>query len=311
MPIHPVAQQLLDEAKASDRPNSHLLPIEVARVNFEAAFGALRVEEIHAVEDLVAPTADGEVPVRLYTPIDAGRELPLVVYFHGGGWQMGSIASHDGICRAIGNASGVAVLSVEYRRPPENTFPAAPEDCYAALAWAVDHAARLGIDGTRVAVAGDSAGANLAAAVALMARDRGGPRLSCQALIYPATTFDVDLGFDLGFEGYVLYRDELLWHRNAYFAKESDASTPYASPLIADLTDLPPTLVLTAEYDPIHAQGELYAESLQRAGVEVLFRRYDGMIHGFAQFPALFEQAGEAVEQVARFVDDHLRRGRA
>jgi acetyl esterase len=173
----------------------------------------------------------------------------------------------------------------------------------------VAHAGSLGIDPRRVALAGDSAGGNLAAAVALRARDRGGPVLAGQLLLYPATTFDLELGFDPEFEGMVLFRDELQWHKNAYFTGADDASSPEAAPLHADLAGLPPTLVITAEYDPIRPQGELFAAGLADAGVAVRHRCYPGMVHGFAQFPTLFDEAGEAVEEAAAFLRGRLADG--
>ncbi|KRB78464.1 hypothetical protein ASE01_04155 [Nocardioides sp. Root190] len=303
MPLHPTARQLLDESASSDQPNSHLLPIEVARENFERLFAALPVEAIASVEDHLAVSGDHEIPVRLYRPQVDGL-LPILVYLHGGGWQMGSIDSHDGLCRAIANAAGCAVLSVAYRRPPEFKFPVAPHDCYSALTWAVAHADELRVDGSRIAVAGDSAGGNLAAAVSLLARDDDGPRLACQALIYPATTFDLERGFDLDLEGYVLFRDEVQWHKDAYFVTPEDAASDYASPLDADLAGLPPTLVITAGYDPLAASGTALVDRLEAHGVLTGHQHFEGMIHGFIQFPQLFDDASTAVSGIA----DHLRR---
>ncbi|WP_456695689.1 alpha/beta hydrolase [Aeromicrobium sp. P5_D10] len=305
MPMHPVAQQLMDDAVASDQPNCHLLPLDVARANFETNFAALPVEEVHKVFDLVAEASDIGVPLRVYRPSDAGV-LPVVVYIHGGGWQMGSIDSHEGICRALANSTGAAVVSIGYRRPPESPFPAAPMDCFAALLWVAENASRLGMDPERIALAGDSAGGNLAAAVTLLSRDGEGPKIACQILIYPATTFDLDLGFDTEFEGVVLMRDEIEWHRGAYFDDPADAESPLASPLGATLHNLPPALVITAEYDPLHRQGELYHEALIAARVNSTLRPFDGMIHGFAQFPTLFEDAGVAISEISSFVAKHL-----
>lgn len=305
MPLHPVARRLLEEASASDRPNSHLLPISEARENFEATFAALPVDEVWSVRDLVADTEAGAVPLRLYRPDDSPL-LPLVVYVHGGGWQMGSIASHDGIARAIANASGAAVVSVEYRRPPEHAFPAAPEDCVAALRWVAENADALGLDAERIAVAGDSAGGNLSLAVSLLARERGEPDLRALGLLYPATTFDFEVGFDMEHEGRILFKDEVKWHKDAYFAEPGDAVSPLASPLEADLRGLPPTFVITAEYDPLHGQGELLVDRLESAGVSVDHLPFPGMIHGFAQFPMLFAEADTAVAQLGVFLRRHL-----
>jgi acetyl esterase len=307
MPLHPAAQQLLDDAAASEQPNSHLLPIAEARQNFEKVFASAPAEDVATVQDLNATTTDGQLPVRLYkATTTTGATTPLVYFIHGGGWQMGSISSHDGICRAIANATGYIVLSVGYRQPPEHKYPAAPHDCYDALVWAVTNAATLGIDPSRVAVAGDSAGGNLAAAVALQARDKNGPRIACQVLIYPATTFDLDKGFNDEFEGYVLFRDEIQWHKDAYFNDAEDAVSGYASPLNADLTGLPPTFVLTAEYDPLGIAGDALADKLLAEGVKTDRRQYDGMIHGFVQFPDLFDAANEAVTDVAEYLRAHL-----
>lgn len=305
MPMHPTARKMMDDAASSDEPNCHLLPLELARANFEANFATLPVDEIEEVLDLVAHGPDVEIPLRLYRPHE-GRNLPVIVFIHGGGWQMGSIDSHDGICRALANGTEAAVFSVGYRRPPESTFPTAPLDCFAALSWIVENADELGVDPRRLALAGDSAGGNLAAAVALLSRDDEGLVISCQALIYPATTFDLDLGFDMEFEGIVLEHDEILWHRNAYFEDDSDIESPLASPLGADLRDMPSTLVITAEYDPLHRQGELFHDALLAAGVDSTWRRFDGMIHGFAQFPIQFEDADEAIAEVSRYITKHL-----
>ncbi len=309
MPIHPVAQQLLDDAASSDQPNSHLLPIEVARANFERLFATLPIEVVASVEDHLAVSGEDQIPVRLYRPQADGR-LPVLVYLHGGGWQMGSIDSHDGLCRAIANAAGCAVISVGYRRPPEFKFPVAPHDCYAALTWAVAHAEELQIDASRIAVAGDSAGGNLAAATSLLARDDDGPQFACQVLIYPATTFDLDRGFDLDLEGYVLFRDEVQWHKDAYFLTPEDAVSAYASPLDADLTALPPTLVITAGYDPLAASATALVGRLEKQGVPTEHRHFEEMIHGFIQFPQLFDDASVAVSVVANHLRRHLGDGR-
>ncbi|MGP3533435.1 alpha/beta hydrolase [Microbacterium sp. RD1] len=306
MPLHPVAADLLRQSAESGRPNAHLLPIEQARENFEATFAALPVEPIAQIEDLSIPAGSHDIPARRYVPATAQPGAPLVVYLHGGGWQMGSLDSHDGICRALANRTGMTFLSVEYRRPPEHPFPAAPDDCYTAWEWAAAASGRLGTDPTRVAIAGDSAGGNLAAAVTLRARDSGGPAPAAQVLLYPATTFDLERGFDLAYEGVMLYRDEVQWHKEAYFTDPEHAVDAQAAPLDADLTGLPPALIITAEYDPIRPQGELYAAKLAAAGVEVQQSTYAGMVHGFAQFPMLFDEAAHAVDEIAAFLRGRL-----
>jgi acetyl esterase len=308
MTLHPGAKKLLEDASASDQPNSHLLPIERARENFEALFGSLpRQQEIAGVRDLSVPVSDGAtVSGRLYNPALNGR-LPLIVFFHGGGFQMGSLDSHDELSRAVANAAGASVLSVAYRRPPEAKFPTAPRDCFDAVSWAVANEEVLGVDGTRLALAGDSAGGNLAAAVALLARDEDGPAVSAVGLFYPATTWDLNIGFNMDYEGWVLFRDEVLWHKDAYFVDQhADSHSPYAAPLGADLSGFPPTCLVTAKYDPLGRMGDLFAQALKAAGVKTDYTQYDGMIHGFAQFPTIFDDASSAIEQVSMFIADHL-----
>ena len=295
--LHPQAAELLAAAAQSDRPNAHLLPVEEARRNFDADFAAVGPgEDVDEVADLSIALDGGEVPARVYRP-GAGRR-PAVAYFHGGGWLLGSIESHDAVCRALANASGAVVISVGYRRGPEHRFPAAVEDCYAATRWVVDRAEELDVDPTRLAVAGDSAGGNLATAVALLARERKEPAIAFQLLVYPVTTTDLEKGFDLAYEGFFLYRDELQWHQDNYLSSPEDGGSPLVSPLdTADLHGLPPAMVITAQCDPLHAQGELYASALAAAGVPVQHRHYRGMVHGFFQLPSLFDDGRDAVQR--------------
>ena len=212
MPLDPVARTLLDEVAASGRPNAHLLPVTEARANFEALFAGLRPgEPVSAVADHAIPVDGAAIPARSYRPqiAAAGEPLALVVYFHGGGWLLGSVESHDTVCRALANASGAVVLNVGYRLAPEARFPAAADDALAATRWAHANAALLGADPARLAVAGDSAGGNLAAVVCQDLRTAGEPIVRFQLLIYPVTTADLSDGFDMAYEGYFLYRDEM------------------------------------------------------------------------------------------------------
>jgi acetyl esterase len=209
---------------------------------------------------------------------------------------LGSVEAYDIICRALANASGAIVVSVGYRLAPEHRFPTAVEDAYNAMRWIAENATELGADRHRIAVAGDSAGGNLAAIVALEAHDLTQPRLSFQLLVYPVTTCDLDRGFDMTYEGYFLYRDELQWHQDNYLSSPEQARDWRVSPLQApDHSDLPPAFVITAECDPLHWQGELYAERLRAAGVEVELREYPGMIHGFFGLDMVFDQAADAM----------------
>lgn len=293
MPIDPIAQKMLDDAKASGRPNAHLLPVPTARENFENTFAALAKPDVHRVIDVTVGTRDGAgIPGRLYLPTDAA-DLPLTVYYHGGGWLLGSIDSHDVATRLLANASGSAVLSVGYRRGPESRFPTAVNDAVDALAWARSEA--LGIDGTRLAVAGDSAGGNLAAAVALHARDTGEPALRHQLLVYPVTTTDLDRGMDPAYDGVMLERDELQWHQDNYLPGPDAATDPRVNVLDADLTGLPDTTIILAECDPIRPQGELYERALRAAGVTVQSHLTPGMVHGFFGLDEVFPTATGAM----------------
>jgi acetyl esterase len=296
MPIDPIAQKMLDDTKASGRPNAHLLPVATARQNFEDTFGALSKPPIHRVMDVEIPTRDGEsIPGRLYLPGDESAVLPLTVYFHGGGWLLGSIDSHDVTARMLANASGSAVLSVGYRRGPEARFPTAVDDAIDALQWAASPAAGLGVDTAHVAVAGDSAGGNLAGAVALHARDNGGPGLRHQLLVYPVTTTDLERGMDPQYDGVMLERDELQWHQDNYLPSPEAATDPRVDILGADLSGLPDTTVILAECDPIRPQGEQYAKALEAAGVPTMSHLTPGMVHGFFGLDEVFPSATEAM----------------
>jgi acetyl esterase/lipase len=296
MPIDPIAQKMLDDAKASGRPNAHLLPVETARENFENTFAALEKPPVHRVVDIDIPTRDGEtIPGRLYLPADEGAVLPLTVYFHGGGWLLGSVDSHDAAARLLANASGSAVLSVGYRRGPDFRFPTAVNDAIDALVWSADPASGLGIDHNNIAVAGDSAGGNLAAAAALYARDAGAPALRHQLLVYPVTTTDLERGMDPEYDGVMLERDELLWHQDNYLASPADKDDPRVNILDADLTGLPEATVILAECDPIRPQGERYAAALEAAGVPVQSHVTDGMVHGFFGLDEVFPTATAAM----------------
>ncbi len=297
MPLDPVARKLLDDVELSGRLNAHLLPIAEARANFEALFAGLGPgEPVDSVTEHVIAVAGGSIPARSYRPAGAGEELrPLVVYFHGGGWLLGSIDSHDTICRSLANASGAVVLNVGYRCAPEARFPAAADDALAATRWAHAHAALLGADAGRLAVAGDSAGGNLAAVVCQDLRDAGEPIVRFQLLVYPVTTADLATGYDMAYEGYFLYRDEMLWHQEHYLSAPADASSPRVSPVLGDAAGLPPAFIQAAECDPLHPQAEAYRDLLASAGVPVAFRRYEGMIHGYFGLDSVFDVAGEAM----------------
>ncbi len=241
-------------------------------------------EQLADVSDRKVPGPAGDIPVRVYRPdTGSGAAQPAVVYIHGGGWVIGDIEVADKPCRALANATGATVVSVGYRKGPEHRFPAAPDDCYAATSWVAANAAELGIDPSRIAVAGDSAGGNLAAVVTQMAKERGGPALCYQLLIYPAT----DAGGEYGSrvengEGYLLTKSAMDWFYGHYLNSPSDVENPLVSPLrAADLSGLPPATVITCGFDPLRDEGDAYAEKLAAAGVPVDHQTNPSMIHGF------------------------------
>jgi acetyl esterase len=288
MPLDPQAEALLRQFSDMGFPGFAALGVEQAR----ALFGEMERppgEPVATVEDRVVPGPAGDVPVRLYRP-DVRPAPPLVVYFHGGGWTIGSVDGHDPVCRALANRAGSAVLSVEYRLGPEHRFPAAVDDAWAATTWAADHAAELGADPERLVVAGDSAGGNLAAVVALRARDEGGPRIAFQYLIYPSTDMRSDdwPSYRENGEGYFLELRDMEWFGGNYLASPADVEDWRASPAAAEShAGLPPALIQTAEFDPLRDQGEAYGALLRAAGVPARVTRYAGMIHGFVSLEAL------------------------
>ena len=303
MPLDPQAQFVLDAMAATGAVLSPDLTPEELRAGMDAGRAAVEVEEVGAVEDRTIPGPDGApLPVRIYTPADGAGDAPrpVVVFFHGGGWVIGSIDSHDATVRQMVNRTGMVWVSVDYRLAPEHPFPAGLHDCYAAVEWAVAEAASFGGDPSRLAVAGDSAGGNLAAAVALLARDRSGPAIGFQLLVYPCCDLDPDRWPSMreNAEGYLLSRAMMDWFTGHTFADEH-RTDPYAAPVHAtDLSGLPPALVVTAEYDPLRDEGEHYGNLLQAAGVPCTVTRYDGMIHGFFGM-AVLDKARAAQEQAA------------
>lgn len=293
--LTPEIQALLDDLNAAPGPPPHEIPVADARAahSQEAARLCGPGEPVAEVRELRVPAADGEVPVRTFRP-DGDGALPVVVYLHGGGWMMGTLDSYDSLLRALANASGAIVAGVDYRLAPEHRYPAALDDALAAIRWVAAHAEDLGGDGARLAVAGDSAGGNLAA----VAARRLGDLVRFQALIYPVIEPVFDRGSYREFsEGHGLSSASMQRFWRLYL-DGADPAEPDASPLRADLAGLPPAYVLTAEEDVLRDEGEAYAEALRAAGVPTELVRWPGTIHGFFRWLAVTPAAREAVDTV-------------
>ena len=299
MPLDPQAQVVLDQTAALGLPPNHTLSPEEARVNQLARPRAVG-PEVAKVEDRAIPGAGAQVPVRIYTPEGTGP-FPVLSWFHGGGWVLGNLDTADATARHLAVEAGCVVVSVDYRLAPEAKFPIPFDDCYAATEWIAGNASSINADPNKIAVGGDSAGGNLAAAVALKARDQGGPSLALQLLVYPVTARDFSTGsYRENANGYSLTTDSMKWFWDHYLSNNSDAANPYAAPAAAnDLTGLPPALVITAEFDPLRDEGEAYAERLMAAGVATTSSRYDGMMHGFFGMPAVMDKAKQAIAEAS------------
>ena len=302
MPLDPDAEILLEMVRAANRPAFETVGAAEARLLFNAGRKVLAPDPMPVAEtrDLALAGPGGPIPARLYRSA-ATDILPVLVFFHGGGWVVGDIESHDTGCRHLANRAECAVVSVDYRLAPEHKFPAAVEDCFAATIWVADNAAALGVDPGRLAVGGDSAGGNLAAVVSLLARDHGAPRIGYQLLIYPATDAAMQHDSIARFaEGYVLTRATMRWFYEQYLRSPEDAGDWQASPLIAsDLSGLPPAFILTAGYDPLCDEGDAYAARLAASGVAVTYRRFPGQVHGFALNGKIIRAADTALDEAA------------
>ena len=301
MALDPAAVGLLQQLEEAGMPPLNEMSPADARVAAEG-FVALGGpgEEMAEVSERTIPGPHGDIPIRIYRP-EPGESAPCLVYYHGGGWVIGTPDSTDAICRAVAKRAGCVVVSVDYRLSPEHKFPIPLDDCFAATRWVADNAAELGVDPNRIAVGGDSAGGNLAAAVSIRARDEGGPALRMQLLVYPVTNHDFSTpSYAENGEGNLLTTDMMRWFWDHYVNGPEDSANPLCSPLRAeDLSNLPPAFVITAEYDPLRDEGEAYAAALTKAGVSVTHTRYDGMIHAFWQMVAVFPQATVAADQAS------------
>jgi acetyl esterase len=300
--LHPQAKALLQQMAQHNVPPLHTLtPAQARELMKGMAVLSSAPEAVAKVENLTIPGPGGQIPVRIYTPRGDGP-FPILVFFHGGGWVICDLDTHDNLCRSLANRVHCVVVSVDYRLAPEHKFPAAVEDAYAATQWVAHNAHRINGDPARIAVGGDSAGGNLAAVVAMMSRDQDGPSLTYQLLIYPAT--DVSSNNTDSYKnyaaGYFLTKGDGEWFCAHYLNCEEDRLHHRASPLLApDLSGLPPAFVITAEFDVLRDEGESYAKRLKGAGVSVKHKRYKGMIHGFMSMDGLLDQARDGIEEAS------------
>jgi acetyl esterase len=309
MPLHRQCKAFLDMLAASPGPPIEQLPVEDARkMPYHMIDLGGPEEAVARVENRTLPGPAGPVPVRVYRP-SLAPNLPALLFFHGGGFVLCDLETHDRQCRSLANASGCVVIAVDFRLAPEHKFPVPVEDGYAATRYVAEHPTEFGVDPLRIGVAGDSAGANMATVVALMARDRGAPSLKFQLLIYPVVDFwNESPSMEEFGANHFLTREAMYWFRDCYFATTDDARLPYGSPLLADdLRGLPPAMVVTAECDPLRDQGEAYARKLEAAGVPVTFKRYDGMIHPFFNLGGIIDAGRALVKHAAGEIRQALR----
>jgi acetyl esterase len=308
MPLHPEIAKIV--ASLPEPPPG---PIDLAalRAGEESLVPPLEKRlPLHSVEDVTAQTATGGVPVRIYTPVEAAS-YGVLVYFHGGAFFLGSLETHDYVARSLAKETGLKVVSVGYRRAPEAAFPAGLEDCYGVVRWVAENGERLGWDGQTLAVAGDSSGGTFVAAVVAMAHDEEFDHITHQVLFYPSLDLDFDVdrypSLRENAKGYGLETAGLKPFNAFYLESGADAADPRVSPIKrGDLTGLPPALILTAEFDPLRDEGELYGQRLSEAGVDVTVGRYAGANHGFVQNFSWIPDYYRAFEETATFINTHL-----
>ncbi|MEE4145520.1 MAG: alpha/beta hydrolase [Halieaceae bacterium] len=309
MPLDPHSKGLLEALQAQGLKSFEQMSVAEARGAIETFVGLQAAPQ--EVKQIIERTIEGEggpLKLRIYVP-DVDGPLPVLVYYHGGGWVGGSLAVVDEPCRALANRNGVIVVAATYRLAPEARFPAASHDAYTILSWASKNAVEFGGDAARLGVIGDSAGGNLAAVAALMARDRGTPPVKAQILTYPVIQRDGDFASrEENSEGYLLHTAAIAWFWEQYLAQDEDANDPYASPIMAkSLAGLPPALIMTVEFDPARDEGESFGRALEAAGVPVTVRRFDGLIHGVYWTSGAIPRSVELHEAIEDFVGRYLK----
>ncbi|GAA0472842.1 alpha/beta hydrolase [Halococcus dombrowskii] len=305
--LDPQVEQLLDLLNEYDISLSGDVAESRQQLDRMLALAGDDPVDVGRVSDVTIPADGRELPARAYVPAGEGP-FPTVAFFHGGGFVLGSLDGYDNLCRLLAKRSDCLVVSVDYRLAPEHPWPAALEDAYAATNWLASNAERFSGDSDRLAVAGDSAGGNLAATVSLLARERGMPAIDGQILLYPATAYlePMDSRAENA-SGYFLTAEDLLWFLDQYIENELDAHNPLAFPLAArDLTDLPPAFVMTNGFDPLRDEGIAYADRLREAGVAVEHTNYESMIHGFLNMEGIVDRTYDGIDEIAAYLRDEL-----
>ena len=310
MKIDPQVSALLTAIEAAGRPTVDKLPVDFARDIIETGYAQMNcpVKDVFSIENRNIQTSGGDLPIRIYKP--SGKEsLPVLLFIHGGGWVLFQLDAYDSICTHLCAEAACIVVSVDYRRSPEYKFPSALDDCMDAVQWVVDNAQSFGGDPANIIVAGDSAGGNLAASVALRLRNEEGPKIAGQVLIYPVTNYlePPTPSMKEFAEGYSLTYDAMKWFWGHYLENISDAKHPYVSPLKADdLSHLPDALVLVSGFDPLCDEGVDYANRLNEAGCKVTLSRYDDMIHGFLSYLGYIDRANVAITEICSWLQDRF-----
>jgi len=312
MPLDPLVKAFLDQMKAVPGPKMSELPTAAARETFAGLMQMVGPHDVPVgkTENITVPSKDGGIPIRVYSPVAAGGDpMPALVYYHGGGFVIGNVETHDGLCRVMANEGGFRVISVDYRLAPEHKYPAAFDDALAALLWIGQNAAEIGVDAGRIAVGGDSAGGALAAEVAQAAKAKGGLALAAQMLLFPVTQIGEETSSLREFAvGYFLEKETLDWFYASYLPDGADRNDPKISPLRAkDLTGLPPAFVMLGGFDPLHDEGMQYADKLRAAGVKVTVADHTDMVHCFVYLQAVLPQAHEALASAAKAVAAMLK----
>jgi acetyl esterase len=304
MPLDPQIAAVLDAAQKANLPELWQLTPHDARAEYVRRTNRLKADvDIYRFEDRDIDGPGGRIPVRIYTPraLAVTEKLPVLVWYHGGGYVIGDLDTHDWVCRALANEADCIVVAVDYRLAPEHKFPAAVEDCYAALKWVAAKATEFNADAARIAVGGDSAGGNLATVASILARDDGFPGICFQLLVYPVTAPEPETKSHHAFaEGYLLTRKTITWFFTHYLRSSKDTKDFRYAPLEADdLSSLPPALIIIAGFDPLRDEGVEYAEALIHAGNRVRLSNYEGMVHGFYLMGGLVDASRRAVSESA------------